>query len=110
MRFIIRGKSKAPAEFGAKLAVSVVDGYMRIEQLSWDVFHEGKTLKETAESYHALVILETRCCSAAPFLVDHMVVPVHAFALEVFDCFNNGDDAQGKPHGNHIFGLHQFLF
>jgi IS5 family transposase len=53
VRPIVRGKSKAPAEFGAKLAVSVVDGYMRVEQLSWDAFHEGKTLKESVERYHA---------------------------------------------------------
>jgi IS5 family transposase len=53
VRPIVRGKSKAPAEFGAKLAVSVVDGYMRVEQLSWDAFHEGKTLKESVEHYRA---------------------------------------------------------
>jgi IS5 family transposase len=40
-------------EFGSKIAVSLVNGYLRIERLSWDNFHEGKTLRESVESYRS---------------------------------------------------------
>jgi IS5 family transposase len=50
---IVRGKAKAAVEFGAKIAVSLVDGYLRIERLSWDNFHEGTTLQGSVESYRA---------------------------------------------------------
>jgi hypothetical protein len=53
VRPIVRGKAKAAVEFGAKIAVSLVDGYPRIERLSWDNFHEGTTLQESVESYRA---------------------------------------------------------
>ncbi len=53
VRPIVRGKAKAAVEFGAKIAVSLVDGYSRIERLSWDNFHEGTTLQESVESYRA---------------------------------------------------------
>ena len=53
VRPIVRGKAKAAVEFGAKIAVSLVDGYPRIEHLSWDNFHEGTTLQESVESYRA---------------------------------------------------------
>jgi hypothetical protein len=53
VRPIVRGKAKAAVEFGAKIAVSLVDGYSRIEHLSWDNFHEGTTLQESVESYRA---------------------------------------------------------
>jgi IS5 family transposase len=53
VRPIVRGKAKAVVEFGAKIAVSLVDGYPRIERLSWDNFHEGTTLQESVESYRA---------------------------------------------------------
>ena len=52
VRPIVRGKVKAPTEFGAKVGISLVDGYARVETLSWDAFHEGTTLKEIVEAYH----------------------------------------------------------
>lgn len=51
IRPIVRGKAKANVEFGAKIAVSVVDGYARIEQMQWDSFNEGQTLIEAVEAY-----------------------------------------------------------
>ena len=48
---IVRGKATAKTEFGAKMAVSVLDGYFRVEHLSWDAFNEAKTLEETVERY-----------------------------------------------------------
>ncbi len=37
VRAIARGKARGMFEFGAKLSVSLVDGYARVERLSWDV-------------------------------------------------------------------------
>lgn len=51
VRPIVRGKTTAKVEFGAKIAVSVFDGYFRIEHLSWDAFNEGSTLQDTVERY-----------------------------------------------------------
>ena len=51
VRPIVRGKPTAQTEFGAKIAVSVLDGYVRIEHLNWDAYNESKTLEETVERY-----------------------------------------------------------
>ena len=41
VRPIVRGKSKAPTEFGAKLSIAVVDGYTFIDKISFDSYNEG---------------------------------------------------------------------
>lgn len=51
VRPIVRGKATASVEFGAKVAVSVLNGYFRIEHLSWDAYNESKMLQETVERY-----------------------------------------------------------
>src|SRR5690625_385047 len=51
VRPIVRGKTNARVEFGAKLSVSVVDGYAFLDVLSWDSYHEGKWLRESVEKY-----------------------------------------------------------
>lgn len=51
VRPIVRGKVMADTEFGAKISVSLVDGFAYIDKLSWDPYHEGVELKEYAESY-----------------------------------------------------------
>ncbi|MBN2981764.1 IS5 family transposase [Cohnella algarum] len=53
VRPIVRGKARANVEFGAKLAISVVNGYAFWEQLSWDSFNEGQTLQAAVERYRA---------------------------------------------------------
>jgi len=53
VRPIVRGKVSTPVEFGAKIEMSMVDGYARIEQLSWDAFNEGCTLKDSVERFKA---------------------------------------------------------
>lgn len=42
IRPIVRGKSKAPTEFGAKLSISVVNGYTFVDRLSFDAYNEGE--------------------------------------------------------------------
>jgi vacuolar-type H+-ATPase subunit D/Vma8 len=44
VRPIVRGKAGAAVEFGAKVAISLENGYSRIEKLSWDSFNEAGTL------------------------------------------------------------------
>ena len=51
IRPIVRGKSKASTEFGAKISLSLLNGYSRVEKLSWSNFNEGVTLEEIVESY-----------------------------------------------------------
>jgi transposase, IS5 family len=52
VRPIVRGKAGANVEFGAKLAISVVDGLAYLEKLSWDNFGEAMTLIEAIERYY----------------------------------------------------------
>ena len=49
----MRGKQNADVEFGAKVEVSVVNGYLRVEDMRRDAFNEGTTLQASAESYRA---------------------------------------------------------
>jgi len=51
LRPIVRGKAKAPVEFGAKLDISVVDGYTRLETYSFDNYNEATLLKAVIERY-----------------------------------------------------------
>ena len=39
-------------EFGSKINVSEVNGFCRIDQLSWDAFNEGKFLTVQVENYN----------------------------------------------------------
>ena len=48
---IVRGKQNAPVEFGAKVGMSDIDGFLRIELLSWDAFNECHTLRDSVEAY-----------------------------------------------------------
>lgn len=51
IRPIVRGKAKAATEFGAKVAISRVDGYMYVDELSWDPFNESVYLQQAVENY-----------------------------------------------------------
>ena len=50
VRPIVRGKQNAEVEFGAKVEMSVVNGFLRIESLRWDAFNECTTLQESVAS------------------------------------------------------------
>ena len=51
VRPIVRGKQNADVEFGAKVEMSIVDGFLRIEDLRWDAYNESTTFQESVESY-----------------------------------------------------------
>lgn len=45
LRPIVRGKAKARVEFGAKIGVSVVNGFTYIGHHSWEAYNETSTLR-----------------------------------------------------------------
>ena len=51
LRPIVRGKAKAPVEFGAKLDISVVNGFTRHEYHSFDAYNEAIKLSDMIERY-----------------------------------------------------------
>ena len=51
VRPIVRGKAKAKCEFGAKLDISVSDGFTRLEHTSFDAYNESVNLPDIIERY-----------------------------------------------------------
>jgi len=49
VRPIVRGKTNANVEFGAKIQVSLMDGFAFLEELSWEAFNEGTRLMQTID-------------------------------------------------------------
>ncbi len=54
VRPIPRGKDRAQTEFGAKLGVSEVEGFSRINHFSWDAYNESTDLEQQVEDYYRL--------------------------------------------------------
>ncbi|HAA22382.1 MAG TPA: IS5 family transposase, partial [Cytophagales bacterium] len=52
VRPVKRGKAAADTEFGAKINVSLADGFAFLDQLSWDAFHEGNQLISYLTQYY----------------------------------------------------------
>jgi hypothetical protein len=51
VRPIVRGKAKDKCEFGAKLDISVSDGFVRLEHTSFDAYNESANLPDIIERY-----------------------------------------------------------
>ena len=52
LRPIVRGKVKAPVEFGAKFDLSIdTEGYGRIEKISFDAYNESTCLQDAVERF-----------------------------------------------------------
>jgi IS5 family transposase len=54
VRPIVRGKTNAPVEFGAKIQVSLMNGYAFLDKLSWEAFNEGVFLLDSVRKYKSL--------------------------------------------------------
>jgi len=55
VRPIVRGKmGKKGVEFGAKIGLSLMDGFARVNTLSWEAYNESKDLQRQAEAYKAI--------------------------------------------------------
>jgi len=52
VRPIVRGKSQAKVEFGAKIRVSLIEGFAFLDELNWDAFNEGSHMMAYVEKYH----------------------------------------------------------
>lgn len=52
IRGIVRGKAGTKIEFGPKISVSKVNGYIQLDKISFDNFNESTTLKPIIEDYH----------------------------------------------------------
>ena len=51
LRPIVREKARAPVKFGAKLDISVVGGFVRLEKQSFDSYNESTCLQKEIERY-----------------------------------------------------------
>lgn len=51
VRPIVRGKTTAKVEFGAKIEVSIMNGYTFLEELSWEAYNEGTRLMSTVGKF-----------------------------------------------------------
>ncbi len=51
IRPIVRGKAGANVEFGAKISISLANGYAFTDKISWENFNEGTIFKEQVEKY-----------------------------------------------------------
>jgi hypothetical protein len=67
VRPIVRGKAKAKTEFGPKVEISVVDGFVRIHKLSWDAYNEGTSLQDAVGTF-----FERTGCYPERVLVDQV--------------------------------------
>ena len=67
VRPIVRGKAHANTEFGAKLHISMVSGYAKIERLSFDAFNEAIDFFGAVEAYR-----QEHHCYPSRILVDKL--------------------------------------
>lgn len=51
VRPIVRGKTNANVEFGAKIQMSIMNGIAFLDELSWDAFNEGTRLMNTVQNF-----------------------------------------------------------
>lgn len=51
IRPIVRGKAGTPVEFGAKVNMSVVNGYVFLDEISYDAYYEGDKLENAIIDY-----------------------------------------------------------
>jgi len=54
VRPIVRGKQGKKVEFGSKLGLSLANGFVKGDTLSWDAYNESIDLKRQAEAHKAL--------------------------------------------------------
>ena len=53
VRPIVRGEAKLPTEFGAKVSISVINGYAFVDRISFGAYNEGEAgeFERTVENY-----------------------------------------------------------
>jgi hypothetical protein len=51
VRPMVRGKANSPVEFGAKISVSLVNGFSFVDRICWDAYNESGDLQSQIERY-----------------------------------------------------------
>jgi hypothetical protein len=90
VRPIVRGKAKANCEFGAKLDISVVNGFTRLEYSSFDAYNEAGNLIDIIERFR-----EREGCYPERVLADAIYRNRDNLAF----CGKHGIRLLGKPLG-----------
>jgi len=54
VRPMVRGKDKANVEFGSKINISEVEGFVRLDHIGWDNYDEGADLELQVERFREL--------------------------------------------------------
>lgn len=90
VRPMVRGKDKNKTEFGAKVDVSEVDGFCRVDRFSWDAFNEGGDVELLIENFRDLY-----GCYPKVFLGDGIYLNRKARML----LKEKGIEIYGKPLG-----------
>ncbi len=54
VRPIVRGKQGKKVEFGSKLGLALMDGFVKAQTLNWDAYNESKDLIPHVQAYKAL--------------------------------------------------------
>ena len=90
VRPIVRGKANAKCEFGAKLEISVSDGFVRLEHTSFDAYNESAKLIGIIERYR-------RREGHYPERV--LVDGIYRNRTNLAFCKKNGIRVSGKPLG-----------
>ena len=52
VRPMVRGKAKSSVEFGAKVSISLVNGFSFVEKIGWDAYNESCDLIEQIQRYN----------------------------------------------------------
>jgi transposase, IS5 family len=51
VRPIVRGKEKSNVEFGSKINISEIDGFTKLNRLSWDAYNESEDVVDQIEDF-----------------------------------------------------------
>ena len=95
VRPIVRGKAHANTEFGAKLHISLVDGYARIERLDFEPFNESEDLWRAVARYR-----ERYGCYPERILADKIYRNRQTLAFCKEHGIRLSGPALGKPSNN----------
>ena len=56
VRPMVRGKARSNVEFGAKISVSLVNGFSFVDRISWDNYNEsGDLLRRAINTLHSII-------------------------------------------------------
>ena len=90
IRPVVRGKAGSSVEFGAKVSISILNGYVFVDELEYDVFHEGNWLEFAILNY-----FKRFGCYPDEILADQIYRDRYNRTL----CKSLGIRLQGKPLG-----------